>query len=122
MEGGVNTAGMRVVTNKRYCIAGFSDGLEILAEVLGVDVAATTVAGHDVVGSLDRQRRRCAASSRHSPDEALLIEEVLGVKPMVEPFPSARPTSVPTSCFQPRRHRRNADGRSSAHQDALGFL
>jgi translation initiation factor 6 len=87
MEGGVNTAGNLLVVNEKGAVASPSiphEGLEILAEVLGVDVASTTVAGQDVVGSL-------AAANDHgvllhpdvTPDEAMLIEEVLGVKPMV---------------------------------------
>lgn len=87
MEGGVNTAGNLLIANEKGAIASPSiphDGLEILAEVLGVDVACTTVAGQDVVGSL-------AVANDYgvllhpdvTPDEALLIENVLGVKPMV---------------------------------------
>ena len=55
MEGGVNTAGNLLVVNEQGAIASPSiphEGLEILAEVLAVDVASTTVAGQDVVGSL----------------------------------------------------------------------
>ena len=54
MEGGVNTAGNLLVVNEQGAIASPSiphEGLEILAEVLAVDVAATTVAGQDVVGA-----------------------------------------------------------------------
>ena len=87
MEGGVNTAGNLLVVNEQGAIASPSipqDGLEILAEVLGVDVAATTVAGHDVVGSLAvANDNGVLLHPDVTPDEALLIEEVLGVKPMV---------------------------------------
>ena len=87
MEGGVNTAGNLLVVNELGAVASPSiphEGLEILAEVLAVDVTSTTVAGQDVVGSL-------AVANDHgvllhpdvTPDEAMMIEDVLGVKPMV---------------------------------------
>ncbi len=87
MEGGVNTAGNLLVVNEPGAIASPSipeDGLEILAEVLSVDVAATTVAGQDVVGSLAvANDQGVLLHPDVTPDEALLIEEILGVKPMV---------------------------------------
>ena len=55
MEGGMNTAGNLLLCNDQGAIASPSlpeDGLEILADVLQVDVIATTIAGHDVVGSV----------------------------------------------------------------------
>ena len=87
MEGGVNTAGNLLVVNEQGAIASPSipsDGLEFLAEVLGVDVASTTVAGQDVVGSLAvANDQGVLLHPDVTPDEAMLIEEVLGVKPMV---------------------------------------
>ena len=41
--------------NEQGCVASLSippDGLEILADVLGVEIIATTIGGQDVVGSL----------------------------------------------------------------------
>ena len=55
MEGGVNTAGNLSTRQRTRCVASPSipkDGLEILAEVLGVDIIPTTIGGQDVVGSL----------------------------------------------------------------------
>ena len=55
MEGGVNTAGNLMIANEQGAVVSPSiprDGLEVLADVLNVDVAATTIAGQDVVGSL----------------------------------------------------------------------
>jgi translation initiation factor 6 len=87
MEGGVNTAGNLLLCNENGAIASPAipeEGLEILAEVLGVPVGVTSIAGEDIVGSL--------ASTNDSgviihPDvmanEVLLIEEILGVPPMV---------------------------------------
>lgn len=87
MEGGVNTAGNLIVANEQGAVVSPSiprEGLEILADVLGVDVAATTIAGQDVVGSL-------AVANAHGvllhPDvtaqEVEVIQSVLGVAPMV---------------------------------------
>ena len=87
MEGGVNTAGNLLVVNEKGAVASPSipqEGLEILAEVLAVDVASTTVAGHDVVGSLAvANDQGVLLHPDVTPDEAMLIEDVLGVKPMV---------------------------------------
>ena len=115
MEGGVNTAGNLLVVNEQGAIASPSipqDGLEILAEVLGVDVAATTVAGHDVVGSFAvANDNGVLLHPDVTPDEALLIEEVLGVKPMVgtvsfgSPYVGAgvcAPTKAPSAERRPR--------------------
>ena len=60
------------------------EGVEIISEVFGVPVAVSSIAGEDVVGSL-------GVANDHGvllhpdvlPDEVLLIEEVLGVSPMV---------------------------------------
>lgn len=87
MEGGVNTAGNLMVVNEQGAIVSPSvphDGLEILAEVMGVAVASTTVAGQDVVGSLAAANDQGVLLHPDvTPDEALLIEEILGVPPMV---------------------------------------
>ena len=87
MEGGVNTAGNLLIANDQGAVASPSiphDGLEILAEVLGVQIVATTVAGHDVVGSLAvANDQGVLLHPDVTPDEALLIEEILGVPPMV---------------------------------------
>ena len=87
MEGGVNTAGNLLVVNERGALASPSiphEGLEILADVLGVDVASTTVAGQDVVGSLAvANDNGVLLHPDVTPDEAMLIEDILQVKPMV---------------------------------------
>jgi len=87
MEGGVNTAGNLLVANDQGAVASPSiphDGLEILAEVLGVDIVSTTVAGQDVVGSLAvANDQGVLLHPDVTPDEALLIEDILGVPPMV---------------------------------------
>lgn len=87
MEGGVNTAGNLMVANEQGAVVSPSiprDGLEVLADVLNVDVAATTVAGQDVVGSL----ALCNAQGvlLHpdvTAEEVEVIQTVLGVDPMV---------------------------------------
>ena len=87
MEGGVNTAGNLMIANEHGAVVSPSiprDGLEVLADVLNVDVAATTIAGQDVVGSL-------AVCNAHGvllhPDvtaeEVEVIRSVLSVDPMV---------------------------------------
>lgn len=87
MEGGVNTAGNLMIANEQGAVVSPSiprDGLEVLADVLNVDVAATTIAGQDVVGSL-------AVCNAHGvllhPDvtaeEVEVIRSVLAVDPMV---------------------------------------
>ena len=87
MEGGVNTAGNLLLVNEHGVIASPSiptDGLEIMAEVMGVQVAATTIAGQDVVGSLGvTNDQGVLLHPDVTPEEVLLIEEVLGVPPMV---------------------------------------
>ena len=60
------------------------DGLEIIADVMGVDVVATTVAGQDVVGSLGvANDQGVLLHPDVTPDEVMAIEEVLRVPPMV---------------------------------------
>jgi len=87
MEGGVNTAGNLLLANEQGCVASPSipqDGLEVLAEVLGVDIIATTIGGQDVVGSLGVVNDQGVLLHPDvAPDEVLLIEEILGVPPMV---------------------------------------
>jgi translation initiation factor 6 len=87
MEGGVNTAGNLLLVNEQGAIASPSiptDGLEIMAEVMGVQVAATTIAGQDVVGSLGvTNDQGVLLHPDVTPDEVVLIESVLGVAPMV---------------------------------------
>ena len=87
MEGGVNTAGNLLIVNEQGVVASPSvpdDGLEIIAEVMGVDVMATTIAGHDVVGSLGVcNDQGVLLHPDVTPDEVQAIEKVLGVPPMV---------------------------------------
>jgi translation initiation factor 6 len=87
MEGGVNTAGNLLLANEQGCVASPSipqDGLEILADVLGVDIIATTIGGQDVVGSLGVVNDQGVLLHPDvASDEVLLIEEILGVPPMV---------------------------------------
>ena len=87
MEGGVNTAGNLLLANEHGCVASPSiphDGLEILADVLSVDIIATTIGGQDVVGSLGVVNDQGVLLHPDvAGDEVLLIEEVLGVPPMV---------------------------------------
>lgn len=87
MEGGVNTAGNLLLVNEQGAIASPSiptDGLEIMADVMGVEVAATTIAGQDVVGSLGvTNDQGVLLHPDVTPEEVVLIESVLGVSPMV---------------------------------------
>jgi translation initiation factor 6 len=87
LESGINTAGNLLLVNEKGTVASpaIPDfGLEILADVLQTDVTSTTIADHDVVGSL-------GIANDHGvllhPDvgqtEVELIQDVLGVKPMV---------------------------------------
>ena len=60
------------------------DGIEIVSEIFGLPVGSYSIVVEDVVGSL-------GVANNHGvllhpdvlPDEVLLIEEVLGVTPMV---------------------------------------
>tara|TARA_Y100000766_G_scaffold220916_1_gene193031 strand:- start:114 stop:776 length:663 start_codon:yes stop_codon:yes gene_type:complete len=87
MEGGVNTAGNLLLVNENGVVASPSvphDGLEIIADVMGVDVVATTIAGQDVVGSLGvTNDQGVLLHPDITPEEVALIEEVLRVPPMV---------------------------------------
>jgi len=87
MEGGVNTAGNLLLVNERGVIASPSiptAGLEIMAEVMGAQVVATTIAGSDVVGSLGLTNDQGVLLHPDvTPEEVLLIGDVLGVPPMV---------------------------------------
>jgi translation initiation factor 6 len=129
MEGGVNTAGNLLVVNEQGAVASPSiphEGLEILAEVLGVDVASTTVAGQDVVGSLAvANDKGVLLHPDVTPDEALLIEDVLGVKPMVgtvsfgSPYVGAGVCATNTGAISGS----NTTGPElNRIEDALGFL
>ena len=54
MEGGVNTAGNFILCNENGAIASPAipeEGVEIISEVFGTPVAASSIAGEDVVGS-----------------------------------------------------------------------
>ena len=79
MEGGVNTAGNLLLVQRTGCIASPSiptDGLEIMADVMGVQVAATTIAGQDVVGSLGvTNDQGVLLHPDVTPDEVVLIEK-----------------------------------------------
>jgi translation initiation factor 6 len=87
MEGGVNTAGNLLLVNEQGAIASPSiptAGLEIMAEAMGVQVAATTIAGQDVVGSLGvTTDQGVLLHPDVTPDEVQIIQDVLGVSPMV---------------------------------------
>ena len=87
LESGINTAGNLLLVNEKGAVASpaIPDfGLEILADVLQTDVTSTTIADHDVVGSLGIANDLGVLLH---PDvgqtEVELIQEVLGVKPMV---------------------------------------
>ena len=55
-----------------------------MADVMGVQVVATTIAGQDVVGSLGvTNDQGVLLHPDVTPEEVILIEEVLGVPPMV---------------------------------------
>ena len=55
-----------------------------MAEVMGVQVVATTIGGSDVVGSLGvTNDQGVLLHPDVTPEEVLLIEDVLGVPPMV---------------------------------------
>ena len=87
MEGGVNTAGNLLLVNEQGAVASPSipeDGLEIMADVMGVQVGVSTIAGQDVVGSLGVcNDQGVLLHPDVSPEEVLVIQEVLGVPPMV---------------------------------------
>ncbi len=87
MEGGVNTAGNLLLVNENGVVASPSvphEGLEIIADVMGVDVVASTIAGQDVVGSLGvTNDQGVLLHPDVTPDEVMAIERVLGVAPMV---------------------------------------
>ena len=129
MEGGVNTAGNLLIVNDHGAVASPSipqDGLEILAEVLGVDIVSTTVAGQDVVGSLAvTNDQGVLLHPDVTPDEAMLIEDILGVPPMVGTVSFGSPYVGAGTCA-------SNDGAVSGTkttgpelnriEDALGFL
>ena len=87
MEGGVNTAGNLLLVNEQGVVASPSvphAGLEIIADVMGVDVMATTIAGQDVVGSLGvTNDQGVLLHPDVTPEEVASIQEILGVPPMV---------------------------------------
>ena len=129
MEGGVNTAGNLLVVNEQGAVASPSiphEGLEILAEVLAVDVASTTVAGQDVVGSLAvANDKGVLLHPDVTPDEALMIEDVLGVKPMVgtvsfgSPYVGAGVCATNTGAISGTQ---TTGPELNRIEDALGFL
>ena len=87
MEGGVNTAGNLLICNENGAIASPAipdDGVEIISEVLGIQVAVSSIAGQDIVGSLGAANDLGVLLHPDvHPDEVKVIEEVLGVAPMV---------------------------------------
>lgn len=87
MEGGVNTAGNLLLANETGVVASPSipeEGLEIIAQVMQVDVVATTIAGQDVVGSLAvTNDQGILLHPDVTPEEVIVIEEVMKVPPMV---------------------------------------
>ena len=87
MEGGVNTAGNLILCNENGAIASPAlpdEGVEIISEIFGIPVAASSIAGEDIVGSLGvATNQGVLLHPDVLPDEVLLIEEILGVAPMV---------------------------------------
>ena len=87
MEGGVKTAGNLLLANETGVVASPSipeEGLEIIAQVMQVDVVATTIAGQDVVGSLAvTNDQGILLHPDVTPEEVIVIEEVMKVPPMV---------------------------------------
>jgi translation initiation factor 6 len=87
MEGGVNTAGNLLLVNEHGIIASPSipdDGIELLAEVFSIPVVASSIADHDVVGSVGiANDLGVLVHPDINQDEALVLEEILGVAPMV---------------------------------------
>ncbi|MBS72975.1 MAG: translation initiation factor IF-6 [Euryarchaeota archaeon] len=87
MEGGVNTAGNLILCNENGAIVSPAlpdEGVEIISEIFGTPVAASSIAGEDIVGSLGvATNQGVLLHPDVLPDEVLLIEEVLGVPPMV---------------------------------------
>ena len=87
MEGGVNTAGNLILCNENGAIAAPAlpdEGVEIISEIFGIPVAASSIAGEDIVGSLGvATNQGVLLHPDVLPDEVLLIEEILGVAPMV---------------------------------------
>ena len=87
MEGGVNTAGNLILVNENGIVASPSipkAGLEIMAEVMGVPVVVSTIAGQDVVGSLGvTNDQGVLLHPDVTEEEVALIQDSLGVPPMV---------------------------------------
>ena len=87
MEGGVNTAGNLILCNENGAIVSPAlpdEGVEIISEIFGTPVAASSIAGEDIVGSLGvATNQGVLLHPDVLPDEVLLIEKVLGVPPMV---------------------------------------
>ena len=87
MESSVNASGNLLVCNENGVIASPAvplDGLEIIAEVMKVDVAATTIAGQDVVGSLAAANNKGVLLHPDVTDlEVDIVKDILGVDPMV---------------------------------------
>ena len=87
MEGGVNTAGNLILCNENGAIASPAlpeEGVEIISDIFGIPVVASSIAGEDVVGSLGVAKNHGVLLHPDVlPDEVLLIEEILQVSPMV---------------------------------------
>ena len=129
MEGGVNTAGNLLIVNDHGAVASPSipqDGLEILAEVLGVDIVSTTVAGQDVVGSLAvTNDQGVLLHPDVTPDEAMLIEDILGVPPMVGTVSFGSPYVGAGTCASNEgavSGTKTTGPELNRIEDALGFL
>ena len=94
--------------------------------MLCVDVASTTVAGQDVVGRLAvANNNGVFLHPEVTPDEALLIEEILGVKPMVgtvsfgSPYVGAGVCASDTGAISGTQ---TTGPELNRIEDALGFL
>ncbi len=87
MESSVNASGNLLICNENGVIASPAvpmDGLEIIAEVMRVDVASTTIAGQDVVGSLAVANGKGVLLHPDVTElEVDIVKDILGVDPMV---------------------------------------